>query len=161
MRRSKIVLLIIGLMFVTKPILAQTPTQQLVVWQKSGEKVYINLTEEPETTFEEGNLVIKTKTTTISYSLEDVLRYTYEGPATAISAPKLQPNEIIFSQQRDQMTFEGLPDGAQITIYSTDGQQITTQTVHNGQPSVVSFAGLPAGIYIVKTGDATYKFLKR
>ena len=58
---------------------ADDETQRLVVWQKSGQKVYINLTEEPETTFEGGNLVIRTSRTTVSYPLTNVLRYTYEG----------------------------------------------------------------------------------
>ena len=135
--------------------------QRLVVWQKTGEKVYIDLAEQPETTFAGGNLVINTQTNTISYPLKNVLRYTYEGKATAISAPKLQPNEVAFKQNGDMMVFDGLSDGAQIIVYSADGQQLSVQTAHGGQPSIVSFVGLPAGIYIVKTGDATYKFLKR
>ena len=77
---------------------AQEATQRLVVWQKSGEKVYFDLAEEPETTFEDGKLVITTTKTTVFYQLENVLRYTYEGPMTGIGGPKLKPGEIIFRQ---------------------------------------------------------------
>ena len=66
---------------------AQDATQRLVVWQKSGEKTYIDLTDEPETTFEDSKLVIKTKTTTIDFHLSNIQRYTYEGTMTAIEAP--------------------------------------------------------------------------
>ncbi len=41
--------------------IAQTATQRLVVWQKSGEKVYFDISELPETTFEDGQLVITTR----------------------------------------------------------------------------------------------------
>ena len=58
---------------------AQDATQRLVVWQKSGEKTYIDLTDEPETTFEDSKLVIITKTTTIDFHLSNIQRYTYEG----------------------------------------------------------------------------------
>lgn len=140
---------------------AQNNTQRLVVWQKSGEKVYFDLTEEPETTFEGTQLVIKTKTTTVYYQLENVLRYTYEGTNTAIDGPKLRPGEIVFRQGVDQMAFDGLSDGTLIDVYTLDGKLLKSQTARGSQQTVVSLASQPAGTYIVKVGDATYKFLKR
>ena len=140
---------------------AQNNTQRLVVWQKSGEKVYFDLTEEPETTFEGTQLVIKTTKTTAYYQLENVLRYTYEGTKTAIDGPKLRPGEIVFRQGADQMAFEGLSDGTRIDIYTLDGKLLKSQTARGSQQTIVSLASQPAGTYIVKVGDATYKFLKR
>ena len=136
-------------------------TQRLVVWQKSGEKVYFDLAEEPETTFEGTQLVIKTTKTTVYYQLENVLRYTYEGKMTAIDAPKLRPGEIIFRQGSDQMAFDGLANDTRIDVYTLDGKLLKTLKAHGGQQTVVSLAGRPAGTYIVKVGDAPYKFLKR
>jgi hypothetical protein len=140
---------------------AQDATQRLVVWQKSGEKVYFDLNEEPETTFEGTQLVIKTNTTTVYYQLENVLRYTYEGTMTAIDGPKLKPGEVRFMQGSDQMAFDGLPDGTTLEVYSLDGKKIFTKQALGGQRTVLSLASHPAGTYIVKVGDATYKFLKR
>ena len=141
--------------------IAQTATQQLVVWQKSGEKVYFDLKEEPETTFENGMLVIKTNTTTVYYQLANVLRYTYEGTMTAIDGPKLKPGEVRFMQGSDQMAFDGLPDGTTLEVYSLDGKKLFTKQSLGGQRTVLSLASHPAGTYIVKVGDATYKFIKR
>ena len=59
--------------------IAQTVTQQLVVWQKSGEKVYFDLAEEPRTTFENGLLVITTNSVQTSYQRSNIVRYTFEG----------------------------------------------------------------------------------
>jgi len=140
---------------------AQDATQRLVVWQKSGEKVYFDLNEEPETTFEGTQLVIKTNTTTVYYQLENVLRYTYEGTMTAIDGPKLKPGEVRFMQGSDQMAFDGLPDGTTLEVYSLDGKKLFTKQALGGQRTVLSLASHPAGTYIVKVGDATYKFLKR
>lgn len=136
-------------------------TQRLVVWQKNGEKVYFDLAEEPETTFEGTKLVIKTSSTTVYYQIENVLRYTFEGAMTAIGNPKLRPGEIIFRQGTDKMAFDGLPDGARIDVYTLDGKKVKTQNAHGGKQTLVSLAGYPVGTYIVKVGDATYKFLKR
>ena len=149
------------LIFVSMMTFAQDATQRLVVWQKSGEKVYFDLNEEPETTFEGTQLVIKTNTTTVYYQLENVLRYTYEGTMTAIDGPKLKPGEVRFMQGSDQMAFDGLPDGTTLEVYSLDGKKIFTKQALGGQRTVLSLASHPAGTYIVKVGDATYKFLKR
>ena len=140
---------------------AQDATQRLVVWQKSGEKTYIDLTDEPETTFEDSKLVIKTKTTTIDFHLSNIQRYTYEGTMTAIEAPKLAPNEMRYLQGKDQMRFEGLTEGTRLTVYSLDGKQLSNQTARNGEATIVSLADYPTGTYIVKVNDVTLKFQKR
>ena len=147
--------------FVAIATQAEDTTQRLVVWQKSGEKVYIDLTEEPETTFENGQLVIKTTKTTVYCHLENVLRYTYEGVMTAINTPKHRPGEVVFQQGSDQMSFDGLADGTRVDVYSIDGKLLQTQTTRSNESTVVSLAGQPAGTYLVKVGNATYKFLKR
>ena len=140
---------------------AQDVTQRLVVWQKNGEKVYFDLSEEPETTFEDSKLVIKTTRTTVYYQLANVLRYTYEGTMDAIDGPKLHPGEVRFLQGTDQMAFDGLPDGTTLDVYSLDGKKLFTKQALGGQRTVLSLASHPAGTYIVKVGDTTYKFMKR
>ena len=154
-------LILISLFVWSIGTIAQDTTQRLVVWQKSGEKVYFELAEEPETTFEGTQLVIKTTKTTVFYQLENVLRYTYEGTMTAIEGKKLRPGEVIFRQGSNQMAFDGLADGTRIDVYALDGKLLKTMKSLGGQQTVISLAGQPAGTYIVKIGDATYKFLKR
>ena len=150
------------LLFLLTATMTWADTQQkLIVWMKNGQKVEFNLAEEPETTFEDGKLVIKTTKTTVYYLLENVLRYTYDGDITDVVGPKLRPNEIRFMQSADQMAFDGLADGTQLEIYSLDGMKLGTMQAKGGVRTTVSFSNRPAGTYIVKVGDATYKFLKR
>lgn len=139
---------------------ADTP-QRLVVWQKNGEKVYFNLTEEPETTFEDGKLVITTSKTTVYYQLANVLRYTYEGDITDVINSPLSPGRVHFKQGKDQMAFEGLAEGTKIEIYNLDGRLLQTMTARKAQQTTISLANRPNGTYLVKVGDVTYKFLKR
>lgn len=137
-------------------------SQRLVVWQKSGQKVYFDLTEEPETTFEDGNLVIRTSRTTVSYPLTGVLRYTYEGGTiTDVGDVKMRPGEVRFLQNAEQMAFDGLLEGVTLEVYTLDGVKIKTVKAQGGQRTVVSLADQAAGTYIVKAGEATYKFMKR
>lgn len=141
--------------------MAQDTSQRLVVWQKNGQKVYFDLAEEPETTFGDGLLVISTSKTTVYYHLENVLRYTYEGDIMDVVSTPLQPGEIRFKQGKDQMAFEGLPENTIIEVYTLDGKLLQTQKVRKAQQSIVSLTNRPAGTYIVKVGDVTYKFQKR
>ena len=139
---------------------AQIDTQRLVVWQKSGEKVYFDLAELPETTFEDGLLVIRSSKTTVSYQLENILRYTYEGvKSTGID---LQPSERIVSiaKDGDGVTFRNLPDGTSVSVYSANGTLVEQRTATAGQPLSISIAQRSAGVYIVKAGKETIKLMK-
>lgn len=156
----KIVVLLVVLLAIPESLLADD-TQRLVVWMKGQQKVYINLTEEPETTFEGAYLVIKTKSTSYSYLMENVLRYTYEGVMTSIAIPRLQEGEMMVSQGADHLTFDGLPEGTLLQLYSMDGKKLSTLHAVNGQSTVVSLKGYPSGVYIVKIDDTSYKFVKR
>ena len=75
MQRIKLLTIVsLLLAFVATAAWAQGNTKRLVLWQKSGEKVYLDLNDLPETTFENGLLVIKTKNGSVQYQMENVLR---------------------------------------------------------------------------------------
>lgn len=161
MKKRRFVMLFAALLMAVVSVKAQDTMQRLVVWQKSGEKVYFDLSEEPETTFEEGVLVIQTSTTLVRYPISDVMRYTYEGEMTAIKKPVVQPGEIVFRQGADELSFDGLPEGVKLEVFSIDGKPLLSETARQGKTTVISLANYPTGIYIVKLGETTYKFLKR
>ena len=150
------------MLLLTATLSSWADSQRLVVWQKSGQKVYFDLNEEPETTFEDGNLVIRSSRTTVSYPLTNVLRYTYEGGTiTDVGDVKMRPGEVRFLQNAEQMAFDGLLEGVTLEVYTLDGVKIKTVKAQGGQRTVVSLADQAAGTYIVKAGEATYKFMKR
>lgn len=153
-------LLFLFMLFIASPVLADTQ-QRLIVWMKNGDKVYFDLTEEPETTFGDGLLTIATSRTTAYYRLSNVQRYTYDGDITDVVDSKLRPNEVRFTQGTEQMTFEGLADGTMLEIFSLDGKKLSTVQAKGGARTMVSFSNYPNGTYIVKVGNANYKFLKR
>lgn len=158
--KAKLILLMTLLATITS-MMAQEGRQRLVVWQKSGEKVFFDLTEEPETTFKDGKLVITTSMSSVAYPITSVLRYTYEGEATVINTPRVKPGTVIYRQGPDMMSFEGLTPGTLLYVYSLDGKKLSTHKAAEGQATDISFKALPAGIYLIQAGDATYKFQKR
>ena len=140
---------------------AQESTRQLVVWMKTGEKVYYSLGEKPETTFEDGKLVIKTTRTTVFYQLENVLRYTYEGTGNPVGIDlQLSERSISVSEEGDAVTLRNLREGSVVSLYGTDGMLLEQRTSQNAQPITVSVARQPSGVYIVKCGSETIKLMK-
>ena len=139
---------------------AQNATPRLVVWHKSGEKTYFELNEMPETTFEDGLLVIRSSKASASFQLENILRYTYEGVSP--SAIDLLPSEraVIIAKDGDAVTFRNLPDGTSVSVYSANGMLVEQRTVTAGQPLTISIAQHPAGVYVVKAGKETIKLMK-
>ena len=127
--------------------------KRLVVWQKSGEKVYFDLADLPETTFEEGKLVIKTNQATVSYQLENILRYTYQGfVATGIEQ---QAND-----RTDEVTFGNLPEGSTVGLYAANGMLLEQFKTNAGKTFTLSIRHRPSGVYIVKAGKETIKLTR-
>jgi hypothetical protein len=158
--KKKLILTLLTLLSFYPNCQAQEATQRLVVWQKSGEKVYYQLADQPETTFENGQLVIKTTKTTVYYQLANIVRYTYEGVNTAID---LMPNErsVSISNEGDAVTFQNLPVGSKVMLFASNGVLLEMLSAQGGQPLTVSIGHRPAGVYIVKYGSETIKLLKR
>ena len=84
--------------------LAKADDMILQILQSDGQVVNIDLKDEPKTTYENGNLIITTTKTTITYPLEKVKRYTYVS-ALGISSPKvLIISTIIFKNSSGSKT---------------------------------------------------------
>ena len=79
---------------------------------------------------------------------------------TAIETPSVRPGELRFMQGKDAMAFEGLPEGTILELYSLDGKKLSSVKARSGQQTLISLANRPSGTYIVKMGDASFKFVK-
>ena len=159
--KARLTILTLLLTFAVSAMWAQKVTKRLVLWQKSGEKVYFDLNDMPETTFENGLFVIKTNNATVQYQMNNVLRYTFEG--TGNTGIDLLPSErsVNISKEGDAVTLRNLSEGTTITVYAANGTLLETRQVKGGQPLTLSVAQRPAGMYIVKAGSETIKLLKR
>ena len=136
---------------------AQTSGQTLVVWLTNGTRIVHDLADQPETTFQNGALFINSATVSVSYPLEQVARYTYEGEFPAVGIQPVNAGEVRVTQGKDAMRFDGLPDGTRLELYAPDGRLLRSLKASKAQPAEVSLKGLPAGTYIVKVGEASYK----
>ena len=130
----------------------------LQIWQSDGKVVTIDLNEQPVTRYSDGNLIITTTKSTISYPLEKVAKYTY---ALADGISTIEGMRTKFSQDGETITFFGLKQGTEITVYSPSGQIIRKTKAGAQSETIVSVSNLIPGVYIVKANGVTYKITKR
>lgn len=135
--------------------------QRMVLLKKNGTKLYYDLHEEPVTTFGDGQLILATSQTTVYFQLSEIARYTFEGAYEDIGNAKSRSGEPVYHQTRDAMSFEGLPNGTLVELYTSDGRKLSSQQTSDDATTEVSLVDQPNGTYYVKIGDAQYKFEKR
>ena len=154
MKTTKILLLLLTIFFSQA---AMGDNEYLVVWQKSGNKVYYDLSENPVTTYSDGYLKITTSSMSVSYPLEDVLRYTYITNSTGIMQPEAS---VKVKQGRNSITFFNLKQDTKVNVYGTDGKLAKTVIV-NSTETTVNLSELPLGVYVISANGATYKLARQ
>ena len=146
------------LLSVLLPNVAMADDLVLQVWQADGKVMNINLNEQPVTTYSDGQLIITTTKTTVTFPLEQVVKYTYTD-ATGISSPEAVGSKM--SADGESITFTGLKANTPVYLYTVAGQLVNMVTA-TGQPkTTVSVSGFPVGVYVVKANGVTFKITKR
>ena len=148
-----------SLLAIAVTMAAQADDRVLKVWQADGQVLTISLADEPRTTYSDGNLIITSSKTSVTLPLERVRRYTYESVASGIDEAKAV--HVAFSRDGETLTLAGLKPGTAIYLYNVAGQLLRTLDSGTQPEVVVSVSQLPAGVYVVKANDVTYKITKR
>ena len=150
---------IVFLLAVAATVAAQADDRVLKVWQSDGQVLTISLADEPRTTYSDGNLIITSSKSSVTLPLEKVRRYTYESAASGIDEAKTL--RAAFSRDGETLTLTGLKPGTAVYLYNVAGQLLRTIDSGDQPKVVVSVSNLPAGVYVVKANDVTYKITKR
>ena len=134
---------------------------RLIVLQKNGQKDYYDLSDTPVTTFSNGQLMITTASTEVSYPLADVQRYEYDGVSDDIAelAPEKGTDVHVF-RDGNTLTLSHVQAGSTVSLYGSDGQLLET-FIGKGKPVLISVESRPDGVYMVKTGNQTFKLIKQ
>lgn len=139
-------------------IVAKADDQVLQIWQSDGKVMTIKLSEEPKTSYVDGNLVIKTTKTTITFPLEEVRKFTY-ADGEDIGTHIAMRSEV--SADGETLTFKDLKSNTSIYLYNAAGQLLRTIKSDKTNKATVSVSRFPIGVYIVKVNGITYKITKR
>ena len=160
---KKILPLLVALLMVSAAwAQEEQPVQKLNVHMMDGQVVTFLLDQEPVTTFEPGQLILQTSgDAPIIYLIENVRKYTYEGLPEGIDAPVVTPGSILIRQNNEMMLIDGLPDKANVAVYTMDGKMLFTKRAVAGQSTMLIMGTYPAGTYIIHVGGASFKFVRK
>lgn len=158
MKRIRIIFILLSFMIPIALLAEGNP--QLKVWKKDKTTVLYDLSDEPVTTFENGKLVIKTSSSTVEYSVKDILRYTYEGVRTGIDNITYD-NSVLVKEEQDKLSFLNLKTGSEVYLFNANGRLLDVQRSNGTDAVSVSLSSHPQGVYFVKCGNETIKLMKR
>ena len=138
--------LLLSLLILTAAFISRAQTA-LIVYQKSGGTVEFAFSEKPVVTYSEGYLVISVQDglASVSYPLSDMQKFTF-GELSSEYTRIIAPKEVA-----PQPTY----------IYSIGGILMRTLQPTEDGSTPANVDGLPAGTYIIKNGNTSYKITKR
>lgn len=124
----------------------------------SGKQVVCYLSEQPNVTFKDNEIVLTTHMNVVSYREDDILKFTYVYDPAGIDGVKIPQSSISFNG--NQFSVSALDANSVVSVFSLDGTLVSSAlTDNNGCVSIV----LPDDtntVYVVKTSIATFKIMK-
>lgn len=153
-------LLLVLLSFFCLSAMADEPKTQLVVWAKDGTKVAYALAEKPKVTFTETDLVITSQGVEVSYTLENMARFTYESN-DGFAIINLQTDESPFKLTDESLLFPALKANSNVSVYALNGALVFKKTVRQDGEYAFPLSNLNAGVYMVNVNGLTYIIVKR
>ena len=114
---------------------------KIVVWLNDGSKTEVLFNQMPEFTYQDGNVSIQNGSTTLSWSLANLKKFTFED----VEASK--PTDI-----KDIKATPKLDITKGCAVYDLSGRLVKRQ--------IRSLSELPKGTYILKDGSETIKVVK-
>ena len=141
---KRLLLSLLVIVAVAATLRAQTA---LIVHQKSGGTIEFAFSEKPVVIYSEGYLVISVQDglASVSYPLSDMQKFTF-GELSSEYTRIIAPKEVA-----PQSTY----------IYSIGGMLMRTLQTNEDGSTPANVDGLPAGTYIIKNGNTSYKITKK
>lgn len=111
----------------------------------------------PYVTFEDGDIVVRGDHE-LRVSMADVQHYIYTETPDGIETVGAATPIVKF--RGNDITVVNQPQGTATLVYTANGTLVKSMT-YQGQAATISLEELPQGVYLIKVGSVTYKFLKR
>lgn len=139
--------------------IAGTATAQHMVVETAGGNEVFTLDNLKQITFDGITVNIEqTDGTKSSASMGNIKRI-YFDDMSSIADINAQGGDLVEYLSHDDIAINS-EAGSMVTVYSLTGAQLLTRRIDT-QGGIISIAGLPQGIYIVKANERTTKIIKR
>lgn len=138
---------------------AEDQVSTLDVWTKSGERITYYLSEHPVAAYSGNDLVLKTDGLTVNYPLAELHKFTFGSEATSVESIPLPDGRM--QMQQGTLCLAGFRAGEKVSIYNVGGQDVMNATIGSDGTATLFIQSLATGVYVVKAGSVTHKFIKQ
>lgn len=122
---------------------AQSADSKIIVWLKGGATTEVLFDDLPEFLYQDGNVLLKSDKTELSWSLSQLEKFTFEAAAPVI------PTDV----KTIHTTGHKLDLAKGCAVYDINGKLV--------RKHVKSLSELPKGTYIVNDGSVTTKVVRK
>lgn len=135
-----------------------------VVWLHNGARISFPFAEHPRLTYSDGDIVIATSQEQLSYPHASVRKFTItdedisQDETTEIATTE---REAYWQRQGDVMAFSDCTPGESVAIYNAKAHLLQEYAISADGTLQIPLHPFAEGLYIVKIGSITYKFIKK
>lgn len=153
---KKILTLFLFLLAFSQQAMAQDKAT-LVLYHADGTTTDVALYLKPRVVFD-GDLVRITSTVLdMEYPKSNILRFSYKGSGTGITAPK---NEANYTREGDRLVFHGISSSDKVAVYTFDGIRVPVRLSTTIDGVSLSLSSISKGVYVLSVNGKTSKFVK-
>lgn len=140
------------------------PRLRFYVWLRDGQVHGFDIEEKPEVTLGETVFSLSADGNRVEYVASDVVRFTLQDaavsdPETAVVQPRVEP--VARPRFSDgALTVDGGRPNTPVCVYDATGRQVLRQSTDSRGNLLIPLASLRAGVYIISTGQTTFKIQK-
>ena len=148
--------------FAVTSVWAADKQNALIVLTKDNVLHQFILADKPTVTFEGTQLKVTCEkaSASASFNLADVIRFTYDGKsAVGIDEMTVDPAEI--SMEGGTLVISQMKANSTVNVYSMDGKLVRQLTAQRAGTYRLSLSSFPAGVYLVKADNTTFKITKQ
>jgi hypothetical protein len=153
---KKLFLIFMLIIISALPSIAQN-NATLVLWHADGTTTDVALYLMPKVEFQNDKVRITSTVLDMEYPKSDILRFSYKGSGTGITAPK---NEANYSQEGDRLVFHGIMSADKVAVYTANGIRVPARLTATADGVALSLSSIPQGVYVLSVNGKTSKFTR-
>ena len=153
---KKILTLFLFLLAFSQQAMAQDKAT-LVLYHADGTTTDVALYLKPRVVFDGDMVRITSTVLDMEYPKANILRFSYKGSGTGITAPK---NDADYTREGDRLVFHGISSTDKVAVYTTNGIRVPVCLSAASDDVTLSLSSIPQGVYVLSVNGKTSKFVR-
>ncbi|MBR5918419.1 MAG: T9SS type A sorting domain-containing protein [Prevotella sp.] len=129
-----------------------------------GSEVLFSLEEKPEVTFDDESVFIQSTASSATYQIDHVVEMNFVEKDPVVTKKEEMPDvsaKILFRILGDLVKVVGNNLSSEISVFTADGRLVEVPVDYSNNEINVRLGSLPRGIYIIKTNQQSFKFIRK